>query len=70
MKAKKKKPVSTHIHFRVGDIDLAALTRLADEFTKGNISAWLRYAGLMYTPSENDKKYLARSVKGSTKLKA
>lgn len=49
---KKSKPLEKAklINFKVSDREYATLVLLAKKFATGNLSAWLRNAGLFYKP--------------------
>lgn len=49
---KKEKP--TLINFKVVKSDLKAIEARAKKFAGGNLSLWLRHAGLKYTPKRKD----------------
>lgn len=46
-KPKKKKPLT---NLRLSDEDRSLIEAKARQYTKGNVSAWLRYAGINHTP--------------------
>jgi len=39
---------------RLGTAEVVLIQALADKYTEGNISAWLRYTALNYTPKANE----------------
>lgn len=43
------------VNLKLGGKDRAALKAQAKKFTKGNLSAWLRYAGLQYVPKRGEQ---------------
>lgn len=42
------------VNIKVGGKDRSSLTAKAKAHAKGNLSAWLRYAGLRYTPKKGE----------------
>lgn len=42
-------------NLKLGGKDRKALKEKAKLFTKGNLSAWLRYAGLQYVPKKGEQ---------------
>lgn len=40
---------------RMNDLTRAVVTRKAELYAKGNLSAWLRHAGENYVPKEGEK---------------
>lgn len=43
------------VNLKVGSKDRAALNAMAKKYAKGNLSAWLRHAGLRYVPKKAEK---------------
>jgi hypothetical protein len=43
------------VNMKVGSKDRAALNAMAKKHAKGNLSAWLRHAGLKYVPKKGEK---------------
>jgi len=53
-----KKKITTElvvITAKVGARDLSLIQRKADQFTEGNLSAWLRYVGKQYSPKKGER---------------
>ncbi len=53
MKKRKEKP--RLITMKAHDWDADQLQRKADKHARGNLSAWLRYAGRMYNPKPGER---------------
>lgn len=51
-KPRKEKP--TLVNFKLNRKDLKALTARAKRYANGNISLWLRHAGLNHVPRRKD----------------
>jgi hypothetical protein len=58
---KKQKPLGT-ICLKVTSQYHKALQIMADKHAGGNLSLWLRYAGLMYTPKKPVTDTISRSI--------
>lgn len=59
-KAKNAKADPRHSNYkltnvRMNDLTRAVVTRKAELYAKGNVSAWLRHAGEHYVPKEGEK---------------
>ncbi len=52
----KKKPTGRLkiVNLRMNDKDRAMLLKRAKQFAKGNLSAWVRHAGLKYVPKKDE----------------
>lgn len=59
-KKSKKKAVKTSkarhlVNFKIDNAEQKVLMQRAKKFAKGNLSAWLRYAGSKFVPPKNAK---------------
>ena len=50
LKHLKKEGGRTHMTFTVSEAERKAIYKLADKYTGGNVSAWLRYSATEYQP--------------------
>ena len=55
---KTQAPPTRLINFRATDYETGQLQEKADRHAKGNLSLWIRYAGMYFVPNEADKMYL------------
>lgn len=44
------------VNFKVNEPEYRELLKRAKRFSKGNLSFWLRYAGMSHTPSKKELK--------------
>jgi hypothetical protein len=58
VKAKAKKKIVKNglkiVNLKVNGKDRKAINALAKKYAKGNLSAWLRHAGLRYAPKKSE----------------
>lgn len=62
-RAKSKKSIVSLLNLKVTDQDRRALNALAERYAKGNLSAWLRFAGEEFRPSKKQRMLLESLVK-------
>lgn len=53
--AKKERPNKSLINFKVSRPDRRELTTLAKRYAKGNLSQWLRIAGMLFKPTKTQR---------------
>jgi hypothetical protein len=54
MKKKSKKAELKHVHIKLTEKELKDLMEKANNFAGGNLSLWLRHAGLNHVPKKEE----------------
>lgn len=60
----KKQPRVAVINIKINDNLRKKLQSFADRYAEGNLSAWLRHAGMNYAPSKGERVISVKHIPG------